>query len=79
MAVKISRLTIDLPRAEHKRLKTAASVLGTSMKNLVLMSVEEFMRREPNKVTLKALKQAKTRKNIKKFDSLEELFEDLGM
>lgn len=79
MATKTSRLTIDLPKAEHKRLKTAASLLGTTMKDLVLMSVEEFMQRKPNKVTSKALKQSEARKNLKKFDSLGEFFEDLGI
>lgn len=79
MATKTSRLTIDLPKAEHKRLKMAASRMGTTMKDLVLMSVEEFMQRKPNKVTLKALKQSDTGKNLKKFDSLDELFEDLGI
>ena len=79
MAIKTSRLTIDLPRTDHKRLKMAASLFGTTMKGLVLMSVEEFMHRKPNKVTLKAIKQSETGKGIKKFDSLEDLFNDLGM
>ena len=42
MVTKTSRLTIDLPKEEHKRLKMAASLLGTTMKDLVLMSVEEW-------------------------------------
>jgi hypothetical protein len=79
MAAKTSRLTIDLPKAEHKRLKMAASLIGTTMKDLVLMSVEEFMQRKPNKVTLKALKQSESRKSLKKFDNLGEFFEDLGI
>lgn len=79
MTVKTSRLTIDLPRAEHKRLKMAASMIGTTMKSLVLMSVEEFMQRKPNKVTVKAIKQSEMGKGLKKFDSLDELFDDLGI
>lgn len=79
MSTKTSRLTIDLPKSEHKRMKMAASMLGTSIKNLVLISVEEFMHRKPNKVTLKAMRQAETGKNIKKFKNLDELFEDLGI
>jgi len=79
MTAKTSRLTIDLPRAKHKRLKMAASIMGTTMKDLVLMSVEEFMHRKPNKVTVKAIKQSETGKNLKKFDSMDDLFEDLGI
>jgi hypothetical protein len=79
MSIKTARLTIDLPRADHKRLKMAASMIGTSMKDLVLMSVEEFMHRKPNKVTIKAIKQSEAGKNLKKFQNLEDLFEDLGI
>ncbi len=79
MSTKTARLTIDLPKTDHKRLKMAASLMGTTMKGLVLMSVDEFMHRKPNKVTIKAIKQSEEGKNLKKFDSLEDLFEDLGI
>lgn len=79
MSTKISRLTLDIPTSEHKRIKMAASMLGTSIKNLVLMSVEDFMHRKPNKVTIKAIRQSETGKGLKKFNSMDELFEDLGI
>jgi antitoxin component of RelBE/YafQ-DinJ toxin-antitoxin module len=78
MSAKTARLTIDLPKAEHRRLKMAASMMGTTMKDLVLMSVDEFMQRKPNKVTLKAMKQSEMGRGIKKFNNLDEMFEDLG-
>ncbi|MBU6384237.1 MAG: hypothetical protein KGR16_08010 [Verrucomicrobia bacterium] len=79
MATKTTRLTIDLPRSAHQRLKTAASILGTTMRDLVLLSVEEYMHRKPNKVTEKALQQSKSGKGIKKFKNLESFFDDLGI
>jgi len=79
MSAKTARLTIDLPKTEHRRLKMAASMMGTTMKELVIMSVEEFMQRKPNKVTVRAIKQSEAGKNLKKFDSLDDLFEDLGI
>jgi hypothetical protein len=79
MSVKVSRLTIDLPPSEHKRLKKAAFMMDVSMKQLVIMSVEEFMQKKFNKVTEKALKQSKAGKNLKKFDNLNDLFDDLGI
>jgi hypothetical protein len=79
MSHKISRLTIDLPSSEHKRLKMAASMLGTTMKELVIMSVEEFMHRKLNKVTEKTLKQSEAGKGLKKFNNMDELFEELGI
>jgi hypothetical protein len=79
MSQRTARLTIDLPTAEHKRLKMAASMMDISMKQLVLMSVEDFMQKKLNKVTEKALKQSKAGKNIKKFENLNDLFDDLGI
>lgn len=79
MSTKTARLTIDLPKADHKRLKMAASMMGTSIKSLVLMSVDEFMHKKPNKVTVKAIRQSETGKGLKKFNNLDELFEDLGV
>jgi hypothetical protein len=79
MSHKMSRLTIDLPASEHKRLKTAASMMNVSMKRFVLMSVSDFMEKRPNEVTEKTLKQSREGKNLKKFDTLSDLFEDLGI
>ena len=79
MSVKTSRLTIDLPSTSHKKLKMAASMMGITMKELVLISVDEFMHRKPNKVTEKAIKQSQQGKHLKKFETLEDLFDDLGL
>jgi hypothetical protein len=79
MSTKAARLTIDLSKTEHKRLKMAASMMGTTMKHLVLLSVDEFLHKKPNKVTLKAMKQSESGKGLKKFNNLDELFDDLGI
>lgn len=79
MSHRTARLTIDLPASEHKRLKMAASLMDVSMKQLVLMSLDDFMQKKLNKVTEKALKQSKLDKNLKKFDNLDDLFDDLGI
>jgi hypothetical protein len=74
-----ARLTIDLPIADHKRIKMVASLMDISMKDLVLISVEIFMHKKLNKVTEKALKQSRAGKNVKKFENLDQLFDDLGI
>ena len=80
MTHRISKLTIDLPIMQHKRIKMAASMMGVNtIKNLLLMSFENFMHRKLNKVTEKALKLAEQKKGLKKFKTLDELFEDLGI
>jgi antitoxin component of RelBE/YafQ-DinJ toxin-antitoxin module len=79
VSIKVSRLTIDMPVKAHKQLKTVASMMGVTMKDLVIMSIDEFMHRKPNKVTQKAIKQSIDKKNLKQFKTLEHLFDDLGI
>ena len=79
MTTKSIRITIDLPNKEHKKLKTAATLLGVSMKEFVIDSLHEtFKSRTYNKKTLRAIREAE-KGNLKEFDSLEDMFEDLGI
>ena len=79
MTTKSIRITIDLPNKEHKKLKIAATLLGVSMKEFVIDSLHEtFKSRTYNKKTLKAIREAEEG-NLKEFDSLEDMFEDLGI
>lgn len=77
MATHTSRLTIDLSKGDHKKIKTAAIAMDITMKDLVILSVAAFINRKPNKVTEKALQQVKTGKGVKKFENLKDLLEDL--
>lgn len=79
MSHRTIRYTIDLPSKEHKRISTMASVLGLSMKDLFLLSVEEFAHKKLNKTTLKALEETASEKGLHKFNSLDEMFKDLGI
>lgn len=73
------KLTIDISASEHKRIKMAASVMGTTIKSMILMAFEELMQKKFNKVTEKTLKRSEQGKGLKKFNSLDDLFEDLGI
>ncbi|NGX36008.1 MAG: hypothetical protein K1000chlam1_00845 [Candidatus Anoxychlamydiales bacterium] len=79
MTSKLVRYTIDLPSKEHKRLKTTASVLGLSMKDLFLLTVEEFTHKKLNKTTEQALKNTDLGKGLHRFKTLQELFDDLAV
>ncbi len=61
----MARLSIDLLAADHKRLKTAASLMGMTMKDLVVVSIGDFMYRQLNRVT-----KATSANNAKKKKSL---------
>ena len=73
------KLTIDLSASEHRRIKMAASMMGTTIKNTMLLAFETLMQKKFNKATEKTLKMSERGKGIKKFNNLEDLFEDLGI
>ena len=77
MSARTQRITIDVPAAEHKKIKTIASMMDLSIKELMLMSFEEFLHKKFNKVTEKAIKQTLSGKNLKRFKTLDALLEDL--
>lgn len=77
MATK--KYTIDLSYQEHKRIRTTAFLLGLSMKDLFLLSVEEFTHKKLSKATEKALQNTDLGKGLHKFDTLQDMFDDLGI
>lgn len=79
MATKTTRFTLDLPNKEHKKIRTIASVLGLTMKDLFLLSIEEFTHKKLNKTTMQALEETESGKGLHKFDSLQDMFNDLGI
>jgi hypothetical protein len=78
---ELSRITIDIPKASHKKLKAIAALLGKSMREVVLESIEEHLQGEhkPNLPTRRALQDAKKRKNLIAAKNAEELFKKLDM
>jgi hypothetical protein len=41
---KLARMTIDLSKEEHKKLKAIAALMGKSMRELVLESLQELLK-----------------------------------
>lgn len=74
---KTQRITLDVPLAQHKKIKMIASMMELSIKDLMLMSFDEFMHKKYNKITEKAIKQTLAGKNVKRFKNLDDLIEDL--
>ena len=78
---ELSRITIDIPKIDHKKLKTMAAVLGKSMQTIVRELIEESLKSAhyPNKTTIKAIEDARLGKGLVKSDSLKDLFSKLGI
>lgn len=92
MSIKneISRITIDMPFLEHKRLKTIAAISGKSMREIVLEFIDHglahYQHQEecpyahvPNKETIQAIKDSKKRCNKVRAKDAEDLFKKLGL
>jgi len=86
MAKPNTRVTVDIPTVDHKKLKMLAAYQGKSMREIFVELIEHGLEeyREcpkdhtPNEVTKKALDNIKTKKGLQKADTVEELFKKLG-
>ncbi|MEI6242928.1 MAG: hypothetical protein WCP39_05945 [Chlamydiota bacterium] len=77
----LSRMTIDFPEADHKRLKTLASISGKSMRALIVEWVHEHLYGShlPNDETLQAIEQAEKGENLVHCKDINDLFKKLGI
>ena len=81
---ELSRISIDIPKTQHKRLKRLAADLGISMRQIILDALESidecrYSEHVPNETTIQAIEEAKARKNLIEADNAEDLFKKLGL
>jgi hypothetical protein len=78
---EISRMTIDIPKTDHKKLKTLSVLLGKSMREIVVESIENYLKNAkiPNKKTLKAIRAVENGKGLIRAKNAEDLFKKLGI
>lgn len=70
-----SRVTVDFPKETHRMLKAKAALVGKSMREIIVESVENNLcehSHTPNKETVKAISDAKKGKGLTHYESLEE-------
>ena len=77
----VSRMTIDIPKKSHKQLKALSAILGKSMREMVIESIEDYLHsvKLPNKETLKAIDAVENGTDLVKAKNLEDLFKKLGI
>ncbi len=86
MAKPNTRVTVDIPTVDHKKLKLLAAYHGKSMREIFIELIEHGLENyqecleshTPNETTKKVLEKVEARKGLKKADSVEELFKKLG-
>lgn len=81
---ELSRVTVDMPKAMHKRLKTRAALQGRSMREIILDAIESteacsLSSHIPNKITRKAIKDAQEGRDLVEVKNIKELFKKLGI
>lgn len=81
---ELSRITIEIPKAHHKKLKAQAAILGKSMRDIILEALEIheaclYSSHEPNAITIQSLKNIKDGKHLTSIESIEELAKQFGL
>lgn len=81
MKNEMSRMTIDIPKESHKQLKAVSAVLGKSMREVVLESIEDYLQnvKLSNKKTLKAIQDVESGADLTEAKNLKDLFKKLGL
>lgn len=76
-----TRMTIDMPFEEHKKLKAMAAFMGVTLKDLVLNCLRDYLLsdNEPNDQTLKALKETDERKGLVDCKDFNDFIDKLGL
>lgn len=75
-----TRVTVDFPQDEHKRLKAVAALMGVSMQQYIIGCVEEKLYSEnvPNAKTRKVFKETDEAKNLNACENVNDLIKKLG-
>ena len=78
---ELSRITVDIPKIDHKKLKAMAALTGRSMREIITESIEEYISsaKYPNKKTLKAIEDAEKGKGLTVSKDMKDLFKKLGI
>jgi len=76
-----SRMTIDIPEEDHKRLKALAALRGETMREIIVGWIQEnlYSSNSPNAATLKAIEKVERGEDLVRCDDIDDLFEKLGI
>lgn len=80
-----TRVTVDIPTIDHKKLKMLAAYHGKSMREIFVELIERGLEHyeecsrdhTPNEVTKKAIESSKNKRGAKRANTVAELFDQL--
>ena len=81
-----TRVTVDIPTVNHKKLKMLAAFHGKTMRDIFVEILEHGLERypecpkshEPNETTKQVIEDVRNRKNLEKIDDIKELLKKLS-
>lgn len=78
---ELSRITVDIPKVDHKKLKAIAALTSKSMREIIVASIEKYLSstKYPNKKTLKAIEEAERGEGLTESKDAKDLFKKLGL
>ena len=80
---ELSRITVDIPKVDHLKLKAMAALTSKSMREIIIELIEEHLgcskSHIPNKKTREAIGNIEKGKNLVKAKNVDDLFKKLGM
>ena len=76
-----ARLSVEISRKEHKKLKIFADANGLTLRELILISLDPILhpKKEPNKSTLKTIKDTEKGIGLKTYENVDQMWEALGL
>jgi len=80
MSARTTRMSIDVPLKDHKRIKILAAAEGATLREFVIECIHEriYPEKRANKKTCKAMEDARKGKTVKAED-FEDLCKQLGI
>lgn len=87
MKTEVSRITLDVPKNIHKKFKALAASKGMSMREMLVHYIDKQLELQneecpynhtPSKKTIKAIKDARNKKNLIECKDLEDLRKNLN-
>lgn len=81
MSSKTTKLSIEIPIKEHKKLKILADAMGISLKNFVLNALEYVLypNKKPNRETIEAIKKIERGEGLISCDGIEDFWKKVGI
>ena len=81
MTTKTTRRSVDMNSKDHIKLKILANANGMTLREFILTLLGPLLHpnKKPNKATLKAMENVEKGIGLKTFESIEDLWEELGL